>query len=137
MDLKTRIPILTTTNVKSPKVAVNKETFNPPAKIAGSGLPKASIESNAVIKPRTDPRNPNTKPNKLESAASFNILCALSSVFFAVENPTTRNAKDISKQININDINNGPPSIKIFINTVSPNTLLRASVSAIIVFKFS
>lgn len=40
-DLKIKIPIRATTNVKSPKVAVNNDTLNPPAKIAGSGSPRA------------------------------------------------------------------------------------------------
>jgi len=48
---KNKIPSLAITKLNSPKVAVNNEIFNPPAKIAGSGFPIASTKSNAVIKP--------------------------------------------------------------------------------------
>jgi len=63
------IPNRATTNENNPNVAVNSETLSPPAKSAGSGFPIASIESKAEINPITEPKNPNTKPSKLESVA--------------------------------------------------------------------
>ena len=105
------MPILAITNENKPKVAVNSDTFSPPAKIAGSGSPKASIESKAVIKPITEPKNPKTKPNKLESTVSFSIFSDCSLFLFKAIKPFTKRNTDNKRQIKIKDIKNGPPSL--------------------------
>ncbi len=72
--LKIIIPILEMIKEKSPNVAVNSDILSPLANISGVGLPIASTESKAEIKPITDPKNPITKANKLKSTASFKDL---------------------------------------------------------------
>jgi len=107
-----KIPILAITKENSPKVAVNKETLSPPAKTDGSGFPMASTESNAVIKPITDPKKPKTKPNKLASTVSLSIFSDCDLFFLRLMKPFIRRNTDNRRQIKIRDINNGPPSLK-------------------------
>ena len=99
--------------MNSPKVAVKSEIFNPPANIDGSGLPKASIESKAMIKPITDPKNPNTKPNRLESIVRRSILLAVAEDFFTLMRPLTTKKIDAKRHKRMSDIKSGPPSTKI------------------------
>ena len=113
MALKTKIPILEITKVKSPKVAVNKDTLSPPAKIAGSGFPIASTESKAVIKPITDPKNPKTSPKRLLSTARKSILLESSLFVLSLINPLMIKKRDNKKQIRMSDIKKVPPSINL------------------------
>lgn len=74
-----------------------------------------------------------TNPSKLESAANFSSFADFSEALLILEKPNTRNAIDTNKQINISDINNGPPSINIFMNTERLIKLLIVKVSVIII----
>ena len=97
-------------NVNKPKAAVSKDTFSPPAKTEGSGFPMASTESNAVIKPITDPKKPSTKPNKLESTVSFSILLDITLFIFILRKPLTKKKTESKRQIKISVIKKDPPS---------------------------
>lgn len=116
------MPIRAITNENNPKVAVNSDTLSPPAKISGSGFPIDCIESNAVIRPITEPKNPKTKASKLLSDANFNMLSEFEGCFFKFINPFTKKKIDSKKLINISDIKRGPPSLKRSTNCVVINT---------------
>ena len=60
------MPIREITNTNVPNSVVKNETFNPPANILDDTDSIDSIASKAEIIPIIEPRNPNTKPNKLE-----------------------------------------------------------------------
>lgn len=108
---KTNIPILAITKENKPKVAVKSDTFKPPANIDGLGFPMASTESKAEIKPITDPRNPKTNPNKLESIVSFSNFFVFAMSFLRLMKPLINRKMDSRRQIKISDIKNGPPSL--------------------------
>ena len=109
--LNIKIPSLAIINEINPNVAVKSDTLSPPAKSAGSGLPIASTESKAIIKPITEPKNPNTKPSKLESVVKRMYFFESCSFFFKLMKLITIKNTDNTKHINIIDINKGPPSL--------------------------
>jgi hypothetical protein len=110
------MPNLDMAKLNSPKTAVNKDTLRPPAKTAGSGSPRASNVSKAVIKPITDAKKPITKPSKLLSIASLSIFLesALFDLFEIM--PLTIKKTDNNKQIRIRDIKKTPPSWNLSTN---------------------
>ncbi len=114
IPLKIKIPIRATIKVNNPKLAVNSDTFKPDENNTGSGLPNASIESNAEINPKIDAKKPITKPSKLLSVAIFNIRSVCCTFDFNELKPFTKKNIETNKLTKIKDIIKVPPSVNKF-----------------------
>ena len=75
INVKTITPNLPTKKVNIPKVGGRIPRFIPPAKIPGATFPSLEIMSKAFIKPKINPKKPNTSANK--------VIALISATFFS------------------------------------------------------
>ena len=120
-----------------PNTVVKKEIFKPAASIPEEILPMLSIASKAVIKPIIEPKNPKTNPNKLISEAKFVIFIDCKVSFFKHKKARIIRNKANKKQININDIKSGPPSMKRSTNTLDTKKVDKKYIEIFIINSFN
>ena len=125
---KTMMQIREIIKVKHPKTAVIKDTFNPPAIIAGeAGALKSSIASNASIIPITEPKTPITRPKRPDSPIRLKYFLNLKSFVFKASPDFRTKKMDNKRHIRIRLIIKGPPSLKR-----STNGLLTKKINLIV-----